>query len=154
MKLTKKEIFNEKIEYKPVREALRYFIVEVWHNFQHPALLSLTCKAVGGEAEHTRTIGAALVLLTGAADIHDDIIDRSKVKSTKPTIFGKFGQDIALIAGDMLFVKGLHLLNKACEELSEEKEEIVFNIVKNGFLKIGGGVANEAELKKTLEHNT
>jgi len=145
--IAKKEILCEELEYKPVCDALHYFIEEVWQNFQHPALLSLTCEAVGGKTEKTKTIGAALVLLTGAADIHDDIIDHSKVKGAKPTVFGNFGQDIALITGDILFIKGLHILNRACEELPKKQGETVFNIVKKGFLKIGLGVANEADLK-------
>lgn len=78
--VAKEEILREEIEYEPVRDALEYFIGELWHNFQHPALLSLACKSVGGKPEDTTLIGAALVLLTGAADIHDDLIDQSKTK--------------------------------------------------------------------------
>ncbi|MCW3993841.1 MAG: hypothetical protein NWE85_04670, partial [Candidatus Bathyarchaeota archaeon] len=47
--VVKEEILNEEIEYKPIRDALRYFIQELWHNFQHPALLSLACESVGGK---------------------------------------------------------------------------------------------------------
>jgi len=78
--VAKEEILSEEIGYEPVRDALQYFIQELWHNFQHPALLSLARKSVGGKPEDTTFIGAVLVLLTGAADIHDDLIDQSKTK--------------------------------------------------------------------------
>lgn len=145
--IAKKEIFRESFYYKPVREALHYFIGEYWCNFHHPALISLTCEAVGGKGERTENVGAALVLLTGAVDIHDDILDRSKVKESKPTVFGIFGQDIALVVGNILLIKGLQLLNKACDELPRERGEEIFNIVKNGFLELGMGVAREMSLK-------
>jgi len=100
--VAKEEILNEEIEYEPIRDALRYFIQELWQNFQRPALLSLACKSVGGNPEKTNSIGVALILLTGAADIHDDIIDQSETKGSKPTVFGKFGRDIALLVGGAL----------------------------------------------------
>jgi len=143
----KKEVFCERIDYKPVRDALRYFMDKFWINFHHPALITLACEAVGGKAEITTDIGAALVLLTGAVDIHDDIIDFTEVKGSKPTLLGIFGRDIALITGNILLIKGLQLLSRACSVLSKEKGGTVFDMVKDGFLKLGIGVARETQLR-------
>lgn len=137
---------EEKINYEPLREAISYFI-DLWRNYHHPALLSIACEAVGGNPEKTVLIGAALVLLTGAADIHDDIIDRSKVKGSKETLYGKFGEDLSIIAGDVLFVEGLTLLNIACGNLPKEQSEKVQKIVKQGFLELGVAEAEEASFK-------
>jgi geranylgeranyl pyrophosphate synthase len=143
----KKEVFCERIDYKPVRDALRYFIGRFWTNFHHPALITLACEAVGGNAENMTDIGAAMVLLTGAVDIHDDIIDFTEVKGSKPTLLGIFGRDIALITGNILLIKGLQLLNRACSVLSKEKGKVVFDMVIDGFLKLGIGVARETQLR-------
>ena len=143
----KEEILNEKFEYQPIHDALRYFIQELWHNFQHPALLSLTCESVGGKPENTTSIGAALVLLTGAADIHDDIIDQSETKGSKPTVFGKFGRDIALLVGDALLLKGSTLLNKACNDLPKKQGDHIINLVKKAFFEIGTAEAKETSFK-------
>lgn len=143
----KKEILNEEIKYEPIRDALQYFIQELWRNFQHPALLSLTCESVGGKPENTTPIGAALVLLTGAADIHDDIIDQSETKGSKPTVFGKFGRDIALLAGDALLLKGFTLLSKACESLAKKQRETIVNLVREAFFEIGIAEAKETSYK-------
>jgi len=145
--VAKEEILNEEIEYEPIRDALEYFIQELWHNFQHPALLSLTCETVGGKPEDTTLIGAALVLLTGAADIHDDIIDQSETKGSKPTVFGKFGRDMALLVGDALLLKGFTLLSKACEDLPKKQEDTIINLVRKGFFEIGIAEAKEASFK-------
>lgn len=143
----KEEILGEEIGYEPVRDALQYFIEELWHNFQHPALLSLTCESVGGKPEDTTFIGAALVLLTGAADIHDDIIDQSETKGSKPTVFGKFGRDMALLVGDALLLKGFTLLSKACEGLPRKQGERIMELVREAFFEIGVAEAKEASFK-------
>lgn len=145
--VAKEEILNEEIGYEPVRDALEYFIEELWHNFQHPALLSLTCESVGGKPEDTTFIGAALVLLTGAADTHDDIIDQSETKGSKPTVFGKFGRDLALLVGDALLLKGFTLLQKAREGLPKKQGETITNLVRDAFFEIGVAEAKEANFR-------
>ena len=146
-KIAKRAVLEEKIKNKLVHDALQYFIEESWYDVQHPALLSLACEAVGGDPDATTDIGAAIVLLAGAADIHDDIIDKSKVKGSKPTVFGKFGEEIAILAGDALLFKGLTLLYDACEKLPEEQRRTIINLVKNAFFEIGSAEAKEVSLK-------
>jgi geranylgeranyl diphosphate synthase type I len=145
--IAKEEILNEEIKYEPIRDALRYFMQELWHNFQHPALLSLTCESVGGDPEDTTSIGAALVLLTGAADIHDDIIDQSETKGSKPTVLGKFGRDIALLIGDALLLKGFTLLGKACKSLPKKEREMIMKLVREAFFEIGTAEAKETSFR-------
>lgn len=144
--LAKDTMLKESFEYPLLSKAINYFM-QKWRNFQHPALLAIACEAVGGKPEETTSVGAALVLLTGAADIHDDIIDKSKNKGSKATLFGKFGEDISLLVGDALLFKGLTLLNMACKELPKERGEIVQELVKQGFFELGNAEAKEASLK-------
>lgn len=144
--IARETILREKFEYSPLKEALNYFMQE-WRNFHHPALLAIACKAVGGKPEKTTLVGAALVLLTGAADIHDDIIDKSKVKGSKATLYGKFGEDLSILVGDALIFEGLMLLQKACEDLPREQAKIVQELVKKGFFELGTSEAIETNFK-------
>ncbi len=146
-------VTQEKIKNEPLREALSYFMNEIWNNSAHPALLSLSCEAVGGNPDDTTNISAALVVLTGAADIHDDIIDQSLTKYGKPTIFGKYGVDIATIAGDVLWFKGMLMLNEACEPLPAEKKKLILELGKQAFFDIGSAEAKEASLRRNLDIN-
>ena len=145
--IAKNAILQEKIIREPVYEALRYFMEESWYDVQHPALLSLACEAVGGNPDATIHIGAAMVLLTGAADIHDDIIDKSKTKGSKPTVFGKFGRDIALLAGDALLFKGLILLHEVCDKLPKKQGRAILDLTKQAFFEIGNAEAKEIGFK-------
>jgi len=152
MEIARKEILTEKIECKKAREALTYFITKYWNDLARPTLLSLACEAVGGDPELTTPIAVPMILISGAIDIHDDIIDKSKAKNGRPTVYGKFGPDIALIVGDMLLVKGLTLLNKAIEKgISPEKMATICDIIKTMFLELGDAEALELQFRRRMD---
>jgi len=109
-----------------------------------PALISLSCKAVGGIEEKTTSIGAALMLIAGAADIHDDIIDQSSVKYSMKTVYGKFGRNIALLAGDTLLFLGLSRLNQECESLSAKQRKEIMTLVSEALFEISEAEAKES----------
>lgn len=145
--IAKKIMLREKFECKLVTEAIQYFITEHGQNFYHPALLSLACELVGGNPQSTKLIGASLVLITGAADIHDDIIDNSKIKGSTPTVLGKYGVDISLLVGNAFILKGCTLLHESCRMLPQYKGARIYNLVKQGFFGLIDAEAREAGLK-------
>ena len=120
---------------------------ETWYDVQHPALISLTCEAVGGNPEAMTQIGAAMILLAGSADIHDDIIDKSEIKDSKPTVLGKFNKDVALLVGDALLFIGLTLLHEACEKLPRKQGQTILDLTKQAFFEIASAEAKEAGFK-------
>jgi geranylgeranyl pyrophosphate synthase len=146
-KLAKRVVAEEHRLPESVRAVLSYFLEENWRNTQHPALIAAACRAVGGNFKATESVAASIVLLTGAADMHDDIIDKSKTKTYKPTAYGKFGQEAALLAGDALLFLGLMQFNKAIEEFSVEKRQKLRDLIERAFLKIGNVVVNESAFK-------
>jgi geranylgeranyl pyrophosphate synthase len=141
----------DKIGYKPLNEAVKYFMDEFWYDFLHPALISIACEAVGGNVEDTVNIGSAIVLLAGAADIHDDIIDESKIKEPYLTVFGKFGRDIAILTGDALLLKGVFALHESTCVFSKSKSNLILESVKESFLELCGGELRETELRGKVE---
>jgi len=144
---SKQYAMKDKIAYQPLENALQFFMQEIWFDFLHPTLIALACEAVGGDAEKTLNIGAAIVLLAGGADIHDDIIDESAAKGSTPTVFGKFGCDVAVLAGDVLLQNGLYMLHESCAGLPKDQKQEILEIVKNAFLEICSGEAHEASLR-------
>jgi len=111
-------------------------------------LLSLACEAVGGDPELTTPIAVPLILISGAIDIHDDIIDQSKIKNSKPTVYGKYGKDIALLIGDALLFKGLAMLNQAVDKgVPAKLMPIILNIIKNTFFELGDAEALELSFR-------
>jgi geranylgeranyl pyrophosphate synthase len=152
LEMARKTVLEEEIECKEVREALKYFMTKYWQDLARPALLSLCCEAVGGDPEVTIPIAIPLSLISGGIDIHDDIIDQSKRKGSRPTVLGKFGKDIALLVGDALLFKGLTLLHEAAERgVPAEKTQVISGIIKRMFFELGDAEALELEFRGRMD---
>lgn len=152
LEMARKTVLQEEIECEEVREALKYFMTQYWHDVARPALLSLACEAVGGDPEITTPVAVPMTLISGAIDIHDDIIDESKVKGSRPTVLGKFGKDIALLVGDALLFKGFTLLHEAVEKgIPAEKVAVIVDIVKRMFFELGDAEALELRFRGRID---
>ena len=148
LETAKRIMLAEKVECKEMREALHYFMTQYWHDLTTPTLLSLACEAVGGDADDVKPIAIPLIMISGAMDIHDDIIDGSKTKDGRVTVTGKFGPNIALITGDFLLGMGFVLLNKACKAISITKFLRIITCIKNALAEIADAEALEISLQK------
>jgi geranylgeranyl pyrophosphate synthase len=153
LEIAKKSVMEEKIPSARLQAAMEYFMSS-WQDVMHPALLALTCEAVGGSPELTTHVGAAMILMAGGADIHDDIIDESTFKYDKETLLGKFGKDLAILTGDAFIIKGFYALNKACEVLPRKQRNLVYQSIKRGFFGISSAEEKESSLKNACSIET
>jgi geranylgeranyl pyrophosphate synthase len=121
-----------------VSDALKYYAEKIFPRVLpiFPALISITCELVGGKPEKIRSLAASMLLITASGDVHDDIIDKSTYKFRRKTVYGKYGNSIALLAGDVLLVKGLTLLEKNCEALFPEERRLIIDLVNESFFEI------------------
>ncbi len=142
----RKTVLTEIIKCEKLRGAFEYYTSN-WKNFSHPGLFSIACEAVGGNPDKVVEVQAVIAMIAAALDIHDDIIDKSDIKYGRPTVFGKFGQDMALILGNVFFVSGFTLLGKSIEKLPEEKVKEIFETLKRSLLELGSAHALESNLK-------
>ena len=150
LEIAKKEILQEKRECKEINDAFMYY-ARNWNDVVHPGLISIACEAAGGNVEKSIPIQVVMLLLTAAFDIHDDIIDESKTKYGKPTVFAKFGKDIALLVGDAFLMKALVLLHKLEKQFPTEKMDAIWNIINSRFFELGDAEALEASLKGNID---
>jgi geranylgeranyl diphosphate synthase type I len=127
-------------------------MTEYWHDVARPALLSLACEAVGGDPHITTPIAIPMSLISGAIDIHDDIIDQSKIKGSHSTVLGKFGRNIALLVGDALLFKGFSLFYEAVEKgIPAEKIAIILEVIKGTFFELGDAEALELKFRGRID---
>jgi len=92
---------------------------EYWFDNYRSTLIWFCNKISGGDPEKTIIPSLIMSLTSSGIGIHDDIIDKTYVKNYQFTVPGRFDQKTALIAADLLIVKGL---------LSAEMLVQVFNI--------------------------
>jgi len=151
LEIARHSIEQDEIKHQPLRDALRYFADEMFPHIGHPGLLSVYCEAVGGDPDKTTQIGAAMVMLVSAADIHDDLIDESKVKNGKRTLFGKYGKDLAVLAGDAFLMKGMYLLEDAMLKFSIDKRNRVLGLIKQAFFDLSSAEAEEVAQRGNID---
>jgi len=150
LEIAKKEILQEKMECKEINDAFMYYVRD-WNDVIHPGLISIACEAVGGNVEKAIPIQVVMLLLSAAVDIHDDIIDESKTKYGKPTVFATFGKDIALLVGDAFLMKSLVLLHKLEKKFPTETMDAIWNIINSRFFELGDAEALEVSLKGNID---
>jgi geranylgeranyl pyrophosphate synthase len=150
LELAKRTILSEKTMCKQASEALEYY-ASYWENYTHTGLFSLACEAVGGDLDEAVDVQAAIAMFAGTLDIHDDIIDNSKVKRGKNTVLGEYGLDTTLILGDIFLVSSFALLNKATAEMPKNKRLEVFATVRRALLELGNAHILESTLKRKLD---
>ena len=150
LNLARKSILSEKIESELAQEALEYYTSN-WEIFVHPGLFSLACEAVGGNPDDAVSFQAALSMLTASFDIHDDLIDGSKKKQGKLTVFGKYGKDMSVLLGDAFLIKGFTLLFELSDKMPQDKIRKVVETLKDLLFKLGSAHALEQSLKGRID---
>jgi len=150
LEFARKVILAERIESKKTREALEYYTSN-WKIFIHPGLFSIACEAVGGNPDNTVPIQACLSMLAAAFDIHDDVIDNSRIKQGRPTIFGKFGKGMAILLGDAFLIGGFTLLSESNKEMPQERIEDVIETLEKALFELGNAHALELNLKGRID---
>ncbi len=70
-----------------------------------PALVLLTTHAVGGTPDHESLISlsSAVEVLHAASLVHDDIIDDAESRRHQVSLNKRFGNRVAVLAGDILY---------------------------------------------------
>ncbi|MCL2114770.1 MAG: short chain isoprenyl diphosphate synthase IdsA [Methanobrevibacter sp.] len=75
-----------------------------------PALTVLVSEAVGGNKKDAIKSAAAIELIHTFSLIHDDIMDQDEVRRGLPSVHKKWGEPVAILAGDTLFSKAFELV--------------------------------------------
>lgn len=87
------------------------YIVQAGGKRLRPALVVLSAQLGGHQGDDPITVGASSELIHLATLMHDDIVDRAVLRHQKPTAAVKFGDEVAILLGDLLYVEAFSLLS-------------------------------------------
>ncbi len=93
-----------------------------------PCLAMVACEAVSGDIKNVIPLTIALELTHNFTLVHDDIMDKSKLRRNMPTVHIKYGEPTAIIAGDLLFTKAFESIHNLEGDLSVFKN-VEFGLV-------------------------
>jgi len=116
-----------------------------------PSLAMVSCEAVSGDIKNVMPLAIALELTHNFTLVHDDIMDKSKLRRNIPAVHIKFGEPTAIIAGDLLFDKAFEAIHGISGDLS------VFKNVEFGLIdcirEISEGQQLDMEFEKRKDVN-
>jgi geranylgeranyl diphosphate synthase type II len=97
---------------RELHEAMRYSCLAPGKRLR-PALCIGACEAVGGSVEAALDAGCAIEMVHCFSLIHDDLpaIDDDDLRRGIPTCHKRFGEAIAILAGDALFSLAFQVLS-------------------------------------------
>ncbi|HET8639480.1 MAG TPA: farnesyl diphosphate synthase [Solirubrobacterales bacterium] len=100
-----------------LEEAMRYSLLAGGKRVR-PVLALATARALGAEPKDFLEVACAIELIHTYSLIHDDLpaMDDDELRRGLPTAHVKFGEDVAILAGDGLFAEAVRLF---CEQPGE-----------------------------------
>lgn len=127
-------------------EALTYSLLSGGKRIR-PLLSYATAEALGIEAKHADYIAASVEMIHAYSLIHDDLpaMDDDELRRGKPTCHIKYGDAIAILAGDALQAMAFEVLSQV-----EAPSKIVVKLIKKlslscGAVGMAGGQALDLE---------
>lgn len=69
-----------------------------------PVLLLITLEAFGGNIDEAMPAAMAVEIFHNFTLLHDDIMDNADVRRGKPSVFAKWGGNVALLSGDAMLI--------------------------------------------------
>ena len=96
-----------------LEEAMRYSLLAGGKRIR-PVLALATARAVGAEPASVLPFAAALELIHTYSLIHDDLpaMDDDDLRRGRPTCHVRYGEDVAILAGDGLYAEAFKLVLK------------------------------------------
>ena len=100
-----------------------------------PVLLLITAETFGGSIEEALPAALAVEIFHNFTLLHDDIMDNADVRRGKPSVYAKWGGNVALLSGDAMLITAYKMLAK----LSSERLPKVLNIFSDMALEVCEG---------------
>ena len=128
--------------YEDVRDAMRYS-VSIGGKRIRPCLLMEFADICGGDREDALNIAAALEMVHTYSLIHDDLpcMDNDDMRRGMPSCHKKFGEDIALLAGDALLTLAFNVIS-TCKNSNPDNILKCVNILSD-FAGVDGMVGGQ-----------
>lgn len=95
----------------PTNDVIEH-IIESGGKRLRPQLFLSCCDLLGYTGEHRHPIAAVCEYIHTASLLHDDVIDSSTLRRGKPTVSSVWGDETAVLAGDLIYSAACRLMVK------------------------------------------
>jgi len=125
------EKYVRSLHLHPVLEKAALYTLMLPGKRLRPNFLMASAKDFGVTKEIALKGAVAIEMMHVASLIHDDLpaVDNDNYRRGKPSNHVIFGEDVAIMAGDLLFSTALHLCNKIGEPVSQAFSKTLIDLV-------------------------
>jgi geranylgeranyl diphosphate synthase type II len=111
-------------------DAMRYAVLTPGKRLR-PILCIAAAETLGGAAEQVMPTACALELIHAFSLVHDDLpaMDNDRLRRGQPTVWVKYGEAMAILAGDALFAKAFELLAEQARHSPPERVVQVLHLI-------------------------
>ena len=81
-----------------------------------PQLAMIASKLFGGKEEEVLPAALALEVFHNFTLVHDDLMDRAKVRRARPTVHVQWNENTAILAGDQMMIEAYKLITEVPED--------------------------------------
>ena len=81
-----------------------------------PQLAMIASKLFGGKEEEVLPAALALEVFHNFTLVHDDLMDRAKVRRARPTVHVQWNENTAILAGDQMMIAAYKLITEVPED--------------------------------------
>ena len=125
-------------------DPLRYFL-KLGGKRIRPILTLLSAEMFGKDKDYALDAALAIELFHNFTLIHDDIMDQAPLRRNKETVHVKWNTNIAILSGDVLFVKAYEMLtNYQNDQLKE-----LFNLFNKTASEVCEGQQLDMDFEKS-----
>jgi geranylgeranyl diphosphate synthase, type II len=108
-----------------------------------PILLLLSCRAVNGADEEALDAAVALEMIHTFTLVHDDIMDHDDLRRGRETVYKKWDENVAILAGDGLLVLAYRLL----ANVDPGRLPVILRLFSHSILLVCEGQALDKEFE-------
>ncbi len=123
--------FTRQSDISGLEEAMRYSLLAPGKRIR-PVLCIATGRSLGVDPKRIIPLAASLEMIHTYSLIHDDLpaLDDDDLRRNMPTCHVKFGEDVAILAGDALFAEAYLLIIEQFEAPIEQRMASLCEIAK------------------------
>ncbi len=112
-----------------------------------PVLLLLTVDAFGGSVDRAMPVAMAVELFHNFTLLHDDIMDNAAMRRGKPSVYAKWGGNVAILSGDAMLITAYKYLADA----DADKLPRVMQLFNNMALEVCEGQQYDMDFEQKEE---
>ena len=123
--------FSSEKDTSGLEEAMRYSLLAPGKRIR-PVLCLATAKSLGLDMDGVMPAAAALEMIHTYSLIHDDLpaLDDDELRRNMPTCHIKFGEDVAILAGDALYAEAFILIVEELDASLDRKIAVLREIAR------------------------